>query len=215
MGVVMHPSLDLFAVDARGIRGVHAKAAIAEGEELFRIPEATTIPARIEAQREGDLGNFFRKLGKPISNVLRVTLTLLHELHVRGPTSQWWPFLNLLQSSVKPDQVMLWPQHDLEALRGTCLVLRLPLPGSEELQPSETFAELFEREVLPVMAEGGGLWPVHLRNRELFLECLSWVMSRGFKGELMFPVDGTCLPALEAGVGGKPEGPFMLPFFDQ
>merc|ERR1719247_1241514 len=72
----VHPALDLFATGRHGERGGVARAAIAAGEELFYIPVELTIQGPLEAQQEGELESFYKELQRPLSNVVRLALTL-------------------------------------------------------------------------------------------------------------------------------------------
>merc|ERR1711871_1205853 len=119
-----------------------------------------------------------------------------------------------LSETVKVDLLFMWPEEAMRWLQGTAPVFRLS-SETGEVTATETLTEVWQREVLPIMIEGAELWPVHVRKEELFWPGLSWTMSRAFQGELNFACDGTCLPALGPGIGGKKTGPFMIPLFDQ
>ncbi|CAJ1349933.1 unnamed protein product [Effrenium voratum] len=137
-----------------------------------------------------------------MSNALRLSLTLLHELHVQGTASRWWPYLSFL-STVEVDLPMTWPQSEWEGLRGTSLLLA----GDFE-PPAQVFREVAE----PLMAQREDLWPEEVRKPELFLRALSLVMSRGLCGALSFALQGALAPELRD--PGKAAGPFLLPLFD-
>lgn len=219
-GGYLNGSVDLFAESNRCGRGVVARADIPAGEDLLRIPLQLSIQGCLEAQKRQqagtELAKFFEEYQQPISNVLRLTLSLLHELHVQKEASPWWPYLKFLEQTVKVDLPMLWPQEARAALKGTSLSIQLPEAGSEEPEQAESFEVTFARDVLPLMTAGGEtLWPTELRAPTTFLQCLSWVMSRGLKGGLAFALDTTCVPALRTGVRVEADGPFMLPLFDQ
>lgn len=215
-GATVHPHLDLFAIGSFGARGIVTTAPIPAGETLLRIPGSLTIQPTLELQPDGPLRDFFRGLDRPLSNVVKVTLIVLHELRVKKTDSRWWPYLRFLDETVHPDVVAEWHADQRALLEGTVALLRLPPTNSDNVPPPEVFETLFQREVLPVMDAGGDLWPVDLRQPEFFLRCLSWVMSRAFWGSLSYACDGSCIPSLESGVGdGKAQGPFMFPLFDQ
>ena len=84
-----------------------------------------------------------------VSNVLRLTLTVMHELHVQKSASRWWPYLppgagavvwvelRSFLSTVEVKLPMSWPPEELEGLRGSALLLQRAAP-----LPSEIFDEL-------------------------------------------------------------------------
>eukprot|EP00930_Biecheleria_cincta_P083935 TRINITY_DN73439_c0_g1_i1.p1 TRINITY_DN73439_c0_g1~~TRINITY_DN73439_c0_g1_i1.p1 ORF type:complete len:495 (-),score=84.38 TRINITY_DN73439_c0_g1_i1:200-1684(-) len=219
-GGFLNRAIDLFAESTLCGRGVIARTDISAGDDLLRIPLQLSIQACLEAQKRQqagtELAKFFEEYQQPMSNVLRLTLSLVHELHVQKEASPWWPYLDFLERTVRADLPMLWPQEARAALKGTSVSIQVPEPGSEEPEQAESFEETFAKDVLPVMTAGGEtLWPTELRSPMQFLRCLSWVMSRGLKGGLAFALDATCVPALRTGVGVEADGPFMLPLFDQ
>ncbi|CAJ1384822.1 unnamed protein product [Effrenium voratum] len=199
-GAFVHEGIDLFAQSPRG-RGIVATADLKSGEVLLRIPGGLSIQSSPEQMPDSAVADFFRR-SDAMSNALRLSLTLLHELHVQGTASRWWPYLSFL-STVEVDLPMTWPQSEWEGLRGTSLLLA----GDFE-PPAQVFREVAE----PLMAQREDLWPEEVRKPELFLRALSLVMSRGLCGALSFALQGALAPELRN--PGKAAGPFLLPLFD-
>lgn len=171
----------------------------------MRIPGELSVQGRLENMPpDMPLVNFFRGLKQPISNLLRLTLTILHELYVQKSKSRWWPYLKMLEDTVDVDLPLRWSAEERAALRGTAVML----DGEEDA--SAAFTNL----VAPLIELSDDFWPSDMCNEAAFFRCLSWVMSRGVWGGLAFPVNGGFIPSLEAGIGGTEKGPFLLPVFD-
>ncbi|CAJ1418654.1 unnamed protein product [Effrenium voratum] len=110
-GAFVHEGIDLFAQSPRG-RGIVATADLKSGEVLLRIPGGLSIQSSPEQMPDSAVADFFRR-SDAMSNALRLSLTLLHELHVQGTASRWWPYLSFL-STVEVDLPMTWPQSEWE-----------------------------------------------------------------------------------------------------
>ncbi|CAK9043340.1 unnamed protein product [Durusdinium trenchii] len=213
----VHDGIDLFARSDRAARGLRTRRPLQAKEVLLRIPGHMSVQSHLSLMPDSPLSEFWRRrCAAPVSNVLRLTLTLIHELHVQKSESRWWPYLSFLQSSVEVDLPIWWPESDLQGLKGTALWL--------SAKPREV-SEVFEEVAKPVMAQEVSLWPPQVQQLPLFLQALSWVMSRGFCGALSFDLQGAVIPELsvwDAASSGSScssasptiTGPFLLPLFD-
>lgn len=203
-GAFVHDGLDLFAQSERAERGIVARKPLKAGEVLLRIPGQLSLQSCCARMPDSEIADFWRRSSEPVSNAFRLTLTMMHELHVQKSRSRWWPYLNFLATSVQLDLPMSWSQNDLEGLKGTASWL-----SSTPAQASD----IFERVVMPIMVANPDLWPKEIQTTGMFLQTLSWVMSRGFCGALSFEVGGAFLPELMA-ESKSTTGPFLLPLFD-
>ena len=188
---------------ARG-RGVFTKTPIPVGELLL------SLPATLAVRPVGKLADMVQ-LGQ-CSSLLALALTVLHELHVASPRSEF--FEDLACMSLPSIPLLTWAPGDLSQLSGTSL-----LPAGVELEGVHGAADAsFREDVLPIMmAVGEDYLPAACREPRVFSEALALVVSRALQGRVSYE-QHSLWPYLRA--DGPPSaarggsGPFMLPLVD-
>lgn len=86
-----------------------------------------------------------------------------------GSGSPFAPYIASLPAE-GGDSAVMWAPEDLQALQGTRTEVRGPPP-----------AELFAREVAPIMAARPDLWPPEECGLQQFVAAVDWVQSRAFQ----------------------------------
>jgi SET domain-containing protein 6 len=130
-------------------RALRAIQDIAEDEELFALPKALTLHAQTS--------NIAEHLGRPLPDSdlwLPLILTIIYEL-LRGETSTWAPYLNLLPNSFHT--LMFWSEEELAELNGSEVVHKIG---------RETAEGAWRETLIPVMLKHPGLFPCSSPSKE-------------------------------------------------
>ena len=113
-------SVDVRAVFGRG-RGLVTSARVEKGETLLSLPLLKCMSTA--SARRSKLAPALAELsanGTALSIDAVLALHLLHELHVRGERSHWWPYVSALPKDV--GSPVLWAPKELAQLEGSNLV---------------------------------------------------------------------------------------------
>ncbi|KAK9833784.1 hypothetical protein WJX74_005732 [Apatococcus lobatus] len=166
-GGTLHPQLDVFADTGSTGRGVQAQAAIAQGQQLAKIPLDCCLHVRHKACLE--VWNVIQESRMDITFFVGTVLALMREL-CKGAASTFQPYLHILPQD--HDCLLSWTSAEADQLKGTS-IHAAAVRGSQEV---------FEAEAWPVIQQQQGLWPYTSRSEALlaFEACAGLVQTRSF-----------------------------------